>query len=241
LTPDRIPYGPGPDQYGELSVPTGVARPGVAVVIHGGFWRALYEASLGRPLAADLARRGWVAWNIEYRRVGAGGGWPGTLDDVSAAVDHLGQLDVDRSRVVTVGHSAGGHLATWLAGRREAQVPVTGVLAQAGVLDLRTAWRERVGDRAVLDLLGGSPDDVPERYDAADPMTRIPLAVPVVCVHAPADDVVPISQSEAYVDAATAAGSDARLIRASGDHFTLIDPQSPDWHIAVDALPALFD
>ncbi|HLY35065.1 MAG TPA: alpha/beta hydrolase [Jatrophihabitantaceae bacterium] len=225
--------------YGELHRPTGTARPGVVVVVHGGFWRARYDASLGDPLARDLAARGWTAWNIEYRRVGNGGGWPTTFDDVAAAVDLLATLDVDTSRVVAVGHSAGGHLATWLAGRPDARVPVTGVVAQAGVLDLRAAARERLGNGAVEDFMGGTPDELPDRYAAADPMLQLPIDAPVVCVHAPADDEVPITQSEAYVAAATAAGTNARLVRATGDHYTLIDPSSPDWHLAVAAIEEL--
>jgi acetyl esterase/lipase len=237
----RHAYGSDPAQYGELFRPAGVANRGLVVVVHGGFWRAAYDAALGVPLARDLAARGWTAWNVEYRRVGSGGGWPGTLDDVAAAIEHLATLDVDTSRVVTVGHSAGGHLATWLAGRRDVRIKVTGVIAQAGVLDLAAAFRDGLGRGAVSDLLGGAPEDVPDRYAAADPMTRVPLRVPVVCVHAPSDDTVPIAQSEAYVAAATAAGADARLVRAAGDHFTLIDPASPDWQLVIDALPSLLE
>ena len=109
-------YGAEPDQFGELSLPDGVAK-GTVVIIHGGFWRAIRDLSLGRPLAADLARRGYAAWNLEYRRALAGGGWPGTFEDVAAGIDLLATLPVDSSRVVAVGHSAGGHLAAWAAGR----------------------------------------------------------------------------------------------------------------------------
>ena len=236
---ERIAYGGDAAQFGELHVPVGASRPGVVVVVHGGFWRAAYDLSLGTPLAESLAAHGWTAWNIEYRRVGNGGGWPTTFDDVSAAVDLLDTLDVDTSRVVTVGHSAGGHLATWLAGRRDPGVRVTGVIAQAGVIDLQGAMRDNLGNGAVAAFVGGRRDEVPERYALADPMAHVPLDVPVVCVHAPADDTVPIAQSESYVAAATAAGGDARLIRASGDHYTLIDPYSPDWEIVLDVLPTL--
>ena len=220
--------------------PTGTRqRPGTVVVIHGGFWRARYDASLGLPLARDLAARGYTAWNLEYRRVGNGGGWPMTADDVSAAVDALAGADVDTSRVVTLGHSAGGHLAVWVAGRRAAAVRVTGVVSQAGVLDLRTAVAMNQGNGAVLEFLGGQPEDVPERYAEADPMARVPIGVPVVCVHAPADDTVDIRLSENYVEAATAAGDAARLVRASGGHFTLIDPNHADWQLCVDAVDEL--
>ncbi|HVU91340.1 MAG TPA: alpha/beta hydrolase, partial [Jatrophihabitans sp.] len=154
--PEQIAYGPGAEQFGELYRPATVRHPGVIVIVHGGFWRARYDLSLGRPLAADLAAAGFTAWNVEYRRVGTGGGWPATLDDVAAAVDHLADLDVDASRVVAVGHSAGGQLAVWAAGRRDARVPLTAAVSQAGVLDLTVAARTGVGQTAVPDLLGGT-------------------------------------------------------------------------------------
>lgn len=244
----RFAYGDDPSQFGELYRPAGTARAGVVVVVHGGFWRARYDLALGRPLAADLARRGWTAWNLEYRRVGDGGGWTATFDDVAAGIDHLATLDVDTSHVVAVGHSAGGHLAVWAAGRAglpagvtgsAPRVPVTAAVSQAGVLALAQAARESVGGSAVPDLMGGGPDAVPDRYAIGDPLARVPLRAPVLCVHSRADSNVPYSQSETYVAAATAAGARARLVETHGDHFTLIDPSSPDWAVVVDALPGL--
>jgi len=230
--PRRIQYGADPSQFGELTVPDGAAR-GVVVVIHGGFWRAAYDLDLGRPLAADLAEHGWVAWNIEYRRVGNGGGDPHTLDDVAAALDTLADLDLDlpRGRVITVGHSAGGHLATWAAarGRHErwaARVAVTGVVSQAGVVDLGQAYAERLGSGAVEAFLGHPPGPAD---DPADPIRNVPLDVPVHCVHGVDDDVVPISQSQAYVAAARAAGATAELTQVAGDHFVVIDPAGKAW------------
>ena len=239
-----IPYGPDPDQYGELYLPEG-EQLGVAVVIHGGFWRAAYDASLGRDLARDLARRGWTAFNIEYRRVGRGGGWPTTLQDVSDAIDLLSELDLDLSRVIAIGHSAGGHLAAWAAGRSSAssapgsssRVSLTGVVAQAGVLDLRTGARTHVGGTAIPDLLGGSADTVPERYDWADPITQVPLPIPLFCVHGRDDESVPFVQSEAYVAAATAAGATVELIECDGGHMAHIDPSSKAWGAVVGLLP----
>jgi len=241
-------YGPHPDQYAELSLPEGEPRPGVVVVIHGGFWRAAYDASGGRPLAEDLATRGWVAWNIEYRRVGKGGGWPATLQDVADAIDLLAELDVDTSRVAAVGHSAGGHLATWAAGRAglpasapgaSPRVQLTAVVPQAGVLDLHTAATTNVGGTAAPDLLGGMPDEVPERYLVADPIVQVPLSVPVVCVHSRPDDTVPIAQSEAYVAAARGAGADVELVEVEGDHMAHRDPTAMAWAAVIDALPRL--
>lgn len=244
----RVPYGSGRSQYGELFRPEQPRHRGVVVIIHGGFWRAQYALPLGRPLAVDLTRHGYICWNIEYRRVGNGGGWPTTLADVAAAIDHLADLDVDTSSVVTVGHSAGGHLAVWAAGRAALpatqpgglpRVAVTAAVSQAGVLDLRRAAREPVGGTAVPDLLGGMPDDVPERYDVADPMRRVPLSQPVLCVHSRADEAVPFDQSEAYVGAAGATGGRARLQEVDGDHMAVIDPTTAAWRAVRDALPAL--
>jgi acetyl esterase/lipase len=233
--PRRIAYGPDPEQFGELYLPAGRRHDGVVVVLHGGFWRARYELSLGRPLAADLAAHGVAAWNLEYRRVGNGGGWPATFDDVAAGIDVLAELDVDTTRVVAVGHSAGGHLAVWAAGRTDARVRVAGAVAQAGVLDLTAAYRDRLSNGAVAEFLGGTPEQLPERYRAADPLAAAPLAVPVLCVHARADDTVPFGQSEAYV----AAGGRARLVAVPGDHFSVIDPDDRSWAIVRAALPGL--
>ena len=253
-------YGADPAQFGELWLPDGAAA-GTVVVIHGGFWRARYDLSLGRPLAADLAARGYAAWNLEYRRALAGGGWPRTFEDVAAGIDLLATLPVDASRVVAVGHSAGGHLAAWAAGRTKltqgapcapaggdqragsgsgrAFVAVTGVVSQAGVLALADCARERVGGTAALDLMGGGPDKLPDEYRLADPIAAVPVPAPVVCLHPRADANVPYSYSERYVAAATAAGGRATLTETHGDHFTLIDPASPDWAAAIAVLPAL--
>jgi acetyl esterase/lipase len=237
--PRSIAYGTHQAQYGELSVPDRSTHNGTVVIVHGGFWRARYDLSLGRPLAADLVRHGFTCWNIEYRRVGDGGGWPGTVRDVAAAIDHLSALDVDTERVVAIGHSAGGHLAVWAAGRPDAGVPLAAAVSQAGVLDLRGAEREHLGRGAVREFLGGTSADVPQRYRDADPLAAVPLAVPVLCVHARADVDVPYSQSTRYVAAATEAGGAAALLEVPGDHFSVIDPSDPSWTLVRDALPAL--
>ncbi len=238
-------YGSDPDNYVELSMPLGNPL-GVAVVIHGGFWRAAYDASLGRDLARDLTAHGWVGCNIEYRRVGSGGGWPTTLQDVADAIDFLAELDLDLSRVIAIGHSAGGHLATWAAGRRglprtapgsSPRVNLTGVVSQAGVLSLRTGAATGVGGTAIVDLLGGTPEAVPERYDWADPVGRVPLEVPVVCLHGHDDDSVPFTQSKDYVTTAGMVGADVELVECDGGHMAHIDPDSSAWAAVVNRLP----
>jgi dipeptidyl aminopeptidase/acylaminoacyl peptidase len=170
------------------------------------------------------------------------------LQDVADAIDELADLDVDTSEVVAVGHSAGGHLATWAAARARLpaaapgahpRVAVTAVISQSGVLDLHTAATTGVGGTAVPDLLGGKPADVPQRYAWADPIAHVPLSAPVVCVHSRPDDTVPFSQSEAYVAAARAAGGDAVLVEVDGDHMAHRDPTSPAWAAVVDSLPRL--
>lgn len=233
-SPRRVAYGSDPAQYADLHLPAGDGPHPVVVVIHGGFWRSEFDASLGTPLAEDLVRRGYAAWNLEYRRVGNGGGWPATCDDVSTGIDALAGVDgLDLSRVVTLGHSAGGHLAVWAAGRAEASVPVTGAVSQAGVLDLVRA--APLGNGAVEAFLGAPPADVPE----ADPVRRLPIGVPVVAVHGTSDDIVPLEQSESYVAAATAAGDRARVVPVEGDHFSVITLETPAWEACVAATQEL--
>lgn len=238
----RIDYGADPSQYAELTRPATASR-GVVVVIHGGFWKAAYDLSLGRPLVPSLVAAGWSVLNLEYRRVGSalggGGGVPATLDDVAAGIDALAEVEgLDTTTVVTLGHSAGGHLATWAAARGRfgfsERVPVTAVISQAGVLDLRAAYAGGLGDGAVEAFLGHPPGPGDE---AADPIRQLPLDVPVWCVHGRSDDTVPFTQSQDYVAAATAAGARAELVAVEGDHFVVIDPASPAWRRTLALLP----
>ncbi|WP_211339945.1 alpha/beta hydrolase family protein [Solirubrobacter pauli] len=191
----------------------------MAVLIHGGFWKAQYGLDLMEPLAHDLAARGWTAWNVEYRRIGNGGGVPETLDDVSAAIDLLAELPVDRSRVVTIGHSAGGHLAAWAATRESPRVAVTGVVSQAGVLDLQRARELRLSNGIVDVFLGDHPSDL------ASPIERLPLGVPVLLTHGGRDDIVPPEISERFA----AASGASLIVEPDEDHFGHIDPDNPLW------------
>jgi acetyl esterase/lipase len=255
----RIDYGPGRSQFGELTLPAGHGPVrGTVVVIHGGFWRSAYGIELGRPLAADLAAHGYAAWNVEYRRVGGtgddAGGWTATFDDVAAAVDLLagpvaeaagGRIDPARS--VALGHSAGGQLAVWAASRpglawdapgNEPAVRLLGAVSQAGVLDLVRGAELGVGNGAIEAFLGGTLDEVPWHYAVASPVARLPIGVPVVCVHGTADTNVPFWQSDGFVESAMGA---ARLVTLEGaDHFALIDPTTAAWRACRDAVASLF-
>jgi acetyl esterase/lipase len=229
---ERHRYGPAPSQFGELFRPDSGGPHPVAVVLHGGFWKAQYGRRLMHAVCADLAARGWAAWNLEYRRLGLGngGGWPATLDDVAAGIDHLARLNgLDRSRVVAIGHSAGGHLAAWAATRESPEVLVTAVVSQAGVLDLARAWELRLSKGVVRRLLGGTPEEVPDRYAAASPAQRLPLTVPALLTHGALDDTVPLAMSEAFAEAA---GCDLH-VEADEDHYGHLDPRNPLWKAVI--------
>lgn len=173
-------------------------------------------------LCRDLAARGWTAWNLEYRRLGEGGGWPATFEDVEAGIRAIG------GPAVAIGHSAGGHLALWAAARGL----VTRAAAQAGVADLAEAAR--------LGLSGGVVSELvpPDRYPDASPAEMLPLGVPHLLVHGEEDDVVPVSMSRAYYARAFAAGDEVGLVTLPGvGHYEHLDPASEAWRAVVRWLP----
>ena len=231
----RHRYGSHFHQYADLFLPAEAdgAVP-VAVLLHPGFWREQYTLETSEDLARDLARRGWAAWNVEYRRVGevSEGGYPATLEDVGAAIDFLQTLDapLDLARVVTIGQSAGGHLALWAATREAPAVPLAGAVSQAGAPDLREADRLGLGDGAAAAFMGGHADDVPDAYADASPIEQLPLGVPQLLVHGEADDVIPAALSSAYAEAAREAGDEVKLVLRPGeDHFVHTDPAGAAW------------
>lgn len=231
-----LSYGRHPEQFGQLRVPSaGFAPAPVAVLLHGGFWRSRWKLDLMDPLADDLVRRGIASWNVEYRRADRHG-WEATTADVEAAVQHLGQVaaqfPVDLSRLVLIGHSAGGQLAARLAadlvGDAAAAQPAA-VVSLAGILDLAEAQRRNVGDGAVAAAVGGSPAELTVAYVASSPLHRLPLGIPQVIVTARDDSPDINDLSRRYAAAAQAAGDDVTVIHGDGDHFTLIDPDSRIW------------
>ena len=236
--PPRHRYGPDPSQVADLHVPRGKGPFPVVVLLHGGYWQTRYGKVVMRPIARDLADRGMAAWNLEYRRLGdgrgGGGGWPQTFEDVGNGIDALADLQdprLDLGQVSVVGHSAGGQLALWAGARRDARVPVRRVAALAAVSNLAAAGR------VARTLMGGGPDEVPDRYAEADPVRRAPLDIPVLLVH-PADDrTVPVRRSREYAEIARAKGGDVELIEpAAGGHRAPIDPPGQVWRATADWL-----
>lgn len=241
----RRGYGTDPSQFGELRLPSGAPDGDwpVVCVVHGGYYRARYDLAHISHLAAALTEDGIATWSIEYRRLGQlGGGWPGTFVDVGAALDALRALAspyaLDLEHVVTLGHSAGGQLALWLASRSKLgmgtevstaePLAVAGVVALAPVADLAQASALRLSDGVVDQLMGGPPELVAERYALTSPMDRLPLDVPQMVVHGTADTDVPLDMSERYVSAARVAGDRVEFFKLSGvDHFDPIDPRAP--------------
>ncbi len=251
----RIGYGGDPLQFGELRLPDTAGPHAVAVVVHGGCWLAEYDLGYMSALAAALTEAGIATWSIEYRRVGdPGGGWPGTFADAAAAVDHLrllaGEHSLDLGRVVAVGHSAGGHLALWLAARhRLAQddplrghdpLELAGVVALAGIPDLAAYAAPEGCGAAVPELLGGEPDRVPDRLRRASPIELVPLDTPQILVVGGLDTIVPEDQAAHYAEAAARAGDsvDVRELPEAG-HFELVAPQSRAWPAVRDAVVEL--
>lgn len=234
-----VRYGAHPDQLAVLHLPAGEPPFAAVALLHGGFWRERWDRTLMTPLALDLAARGLAAWNVEYRRTGQeGGGWPGTPADVEAALGRLASVpEVDPTRIVAVGHSAGGQLALWAAAQRTRR-PLAGVVALAALCDLERA--RELDAEAVEAFLGGPPEAVPERYAEASPRSLLPLGVPQVLVHGAADEVVPAPLSEEYAAAARASGDEVELVVVAGaDHFDVIDPGHEAWRTAAERIERL--
>jgi len=230
---EKHAYGDHPAQYGQLTTPTRDQTADsipVVVLVHGGFWSEPWDLTLMQPLADDLVSRGYAVWNIEFRRLGGQGGWPNTFDDVSDAIDFLATLsddyDLDLSRTALVGHSSGGHLALWALDRADADVSPIGVVGLGAITDLESFGQSE-------SLLGGTQQQVPDRYLAAAPILdpdRMRL------IHGANDDIV----SEATLSAAKHAGLPLTLV-ADTDHFDVIDPITTAWDLALRDIAELLD
>ena len=246
-------------QFGDLLLPPGPGPFPLAVVIHGGCWLARVGSLDGTAaLAAALTDAGMATWNIEYRRVGnRGGGWPGTFLDVGAATDYAKTLaktyPLDLERVVAVGHSAGAHLALWVAARaklpqnselrRESPLALRGVVALGGPGDLRAISAhvaDICGEHTLERLVGGTLESVPEHYAEASPAALLPLAIRQVLVAGSDDPVIPTRLIAAYEVLARRAGDPVELTEVRGaGHMDLIAPGPPAWPTVREKVLAL--
>lgn len=245
----REAYGAAPSQHVLIRRPPGNEKLRTLVMIHGGYWRAAYDAAHVGHLCADLAKRGWATVALEYRRIGEqGGAWPGTLTDVSAALDALQGLatkhGLDLGRSVWMGHSAGGHLALWAVTRASAPGALKRpswrprrVVGLAPVSDLEEADRLALSRHVTLELLGGPAKEQAARYADGSPASHLPLGVPLVVIHGTKDNVVPLAMNRSFAERARKAGDDLRLLMPEDvDHFDVIDPKSKVWPQVVEAL-----
>lgn len=244
VAPDaRIAWGAHPEQFGDLHLPEGAGPHPVVVLVHGGCWLSIADTGYMSHLARALVDAGWAVWAPEFRRVDMPGGeWPGILVDVAAGTDHLRQVarhhPLDLERVVLMGHSSGGHLALWLAGREGlaasgAEAPlrgenpvqvrgVVGLAAIAGVADYHARGGGGCGSEAVATLLGGDPSDHPDRLRLAEPGARLPHGVPVLLATGELDSVVPLAHDESFADDV---GGDVRVVPvAQAGHFEVVAP-----------------
>lgn len=230
---ETIEYGPDPDNIGDLRIPRGPGPHPVAVLLHGGFWRNTVARDLLDGAAVDLTGRGWATWNVEFARVGGGGGWRATSADVTAAIRSLTefaeghQLDLDR--VVVVGHGSGGQLALQAA-VGAGEPPISAVAALAPIADLEAAHRAGIGADAVNAFTRRPPDQSPKRYAAASPIRNLPIGVPLLIVTGDEDDRVPATISRAFAGRAADEGDTVIYHELEGvGHNELIDPATQAW------------
>ncbi len=260
----RIFYGEGPCQFGDLWIPRteeGASGSPLVVFFHGGWWKSKYDLEYAGHLCAELKSLGIAVWSVEYRRVGeTGGGWPMTFVDAAAGLEFVATLaesySIDLERVVTMGHSAGGHLAFWSAGKGrigvgEMKLPVsrvklTGAIALAGAVDLRMTI-ELAGEGVfahdrdeISALMGGTPEVVPERYERGNPGDLLPFGVPQILIQGTEDDQIPPGLPARWAKAAEEAGDDVRVEMIAGaDHMDVVDPESEAWEVVRAAVRRL--
>lgn len=227
----RIGYGEEPLQFGDLRLPAGPGPHPLLVVVHGGYWQAIYNLTHAGHLCVDLAAHGIATWNIEYRRIGdPGGGFPGTVDDVVAAFAHVEELvhgyPLDLGAVAAFGHSAGGQLAL-LAGVRSG-LKLRLVVSAAGVVDLEETNRRGDDKGLITRFLGGGPAELAQRWRESSPREQLPLGLPQLLAVGDAD--VHFEPNRSYADAARASGDEAELlVFGKAGHFELIDPATAEW------------
>jgi acetyl esterase/lipase len=241
----RIPYGDGPHQFGQLRLPEGEGLFSVVILLHGGCWLSQYDLHHISPLATEITKLGYATWSLEYRRIGnEGGGWPGTFQDVAEGVDFLrklaGEFPLDLNRVVTLGHSAGGHLALWAAARhrlpekallfRRNPLPIRGVIALAALGNLGLPNLQEVCGGAIPKLMGGTPAHFPDRYAQGSPIELLPFGIPQIFIQGAKDPIVPVESVREFCRTAEKSGDKVKMVLLEeAGHFEVVMPSTFAW------------
>ncbi len=244
-----------PDQnWSDLYLPAGTQAFNsipLVVLIHGGGWQSTMGAGIFDGLARELTRRGMAVYNIEYRRMGSGGGWPTTFDDVARAMDYVAEMALQYPQLaiddaLVVGHSAGAQLAVWAGTRQDLRGDEVGsrprfrptrVISLAGPLDM--VYAADHGDKRIVAVLGGRPGEVPKRYASVDPIQNLDPAVPVIAIHGTLDTVVAPANSQRYVNALRKRGGRASLELLPGEnHTSIVSTHSPSFRRVLHLITA---
>lgn len=253
-----IPYGDDFLQFGELRIPEGSGPFPTVVYIHGGCWLSAYDLDYVSAVCADLVKEGYAVWTPEYRRVGdEGGAYPNTFTDIQLAINYLRdlkkQFPLNIERTVVMGHSAGGHLALWMAAQKKMSknspfynsnpLPLKGVISLAGITDL--AAYDAVGNdcsTAVIKLMDGNATEQLSRYEESSPILLLPTGVPTRLIHGDLDPIVPIAQSETFAAKAQEKGDDTKILTVKGgSHFDMASPYSAAWGVVKTELKNLME
>jgi len=250
----RIAYGNHPEQFGDLYLPNILPEPHsqfpVIILLHGGCWRAQYGLSQLGQLSQALTQRGFAVWNLEFRRLGNGGGWPVTFEDVAQGTDFLQTIalnyHLDLARVISMGHSAGGHLALWLAGRhhlpetsqlkRDSPLALIGVVSLAGIPDLISGVAQRICRGACEELVGGLPAAFPERYHETSPHFLLPFNVPHWHLVGENDPIVPVDYLRPFIEKARQQDTVHFEIIPEIGHFEMVMPDTGSWPVIKEVL-----
>ncbi|MCY3779350.1 MAG: alpha/beta hydrolase [Chloroflexi bacterium] len=249
----RYAYDSDPQQFGELTLPRTAPPHPVIVLIHGGGYRDLYDL---RPLGSvtqALASEGFAVWNIEYRRAGNGGEFPNMFLDVGAAAEYLRSIadhhSLSLDGVIAIGHSAGGHLALWLAGRGRIAttsaiysanpLPVAGVVALAPIADIADALDRNMSEPALQLVLGSQLPRTEANLKDTSPAEMLPLGARQIHLVGSEDDLIR-ENLQRYINAAEDAGDDVELMLLEGaGHFELVAVETPEWQTVIAAVRRL--